>query len=61
MTKTKLKDGNRQVGVRLPEDMFAACEKHLERMRKASEPGVDLKLADALRNLIAHGLDVTSK
>lgn len=57
MTKTKLADGHRHVGVRLPDGLFAAVEKHLEKMRITSAPGVELKLADALRNLIALGLD----
>lgn len=61
MTKTKLSDGSRQVGVRLPDDVVAAVEKHLVRMRKDAAPGVDLKLADAMRNLIALGLEAAEK
>lgn len=61
MTKTKLADGHKQVGVRLPDAMHSSVEKHLARMRKQGEPGVELKLADALRNLIALGLASAEK
>ncbi len=57
MVKAKLADGCRQIGVRLPEPMYAALEQHLAKMQKESAPGVEIKLADAARNIFALGLE----
>lgn len=60
-TKTHLASGDfDQVAVRLPVAFFERIEKHAARMRAAS-PGVDVKRADALRNLIALGLAAAEK
>lgn len=61
MVKAKLSDGQRHVGVRIPESVFQEVEKHLAKMREGLAPGVELKLADALRNLIVLGLEAGSK
>lgn len=57
MAKTKSESSSqRQVAVRLARDVFHEVEQHLARMRTESAAGVDLKLADALRNLVLLGL-----
>ncbi len=47
----------KQVGVRFSDETYAAVEKHLARMRATCAPGVEIKLADAVRNLIMLGLE----
>ncbi|MBI5493757.1 MAG: hypothetical protein HY904_01955 [Deltaproteobacteria bacterium] len=45
-----------QVGIRLPEELVARLDQHVERMR-AAQPGLEVTRADAVRVLLTKALD----
>jgi hypothetical protein len=49
------------LGIRIPRTLLKRVDVHLERMRKEGQSGVKLSRSDAVRNLIALGLDMTEK
>ena len=58
MTKTarKTAESGKQVGVFLGSELLDKVERHVDKVRRATPVGVDVRLSDALRNLIERGL-----